>query len=90
MLALATGWTERTIGDGISDAFRRACHHALYARAVSADLAEAQTVAHQAEALDLTEIPTERRAAVRTIRAVATGRMADVRASLGLDEGDDG
>ena len=91
MLALATGWTEHVIGgdgpDGITDDFRRACHHALYARVVAADLAEAEDLARQAEAIDLTTIPTARRSAVRKIRAEAAAQAAAVRARLGLTDG---
>lgn len=37
MLALATGWTQAVIGEGISDDFRRACHWALYIKTLVGD-----------------------------------------------------
>ncbi len=94
MLALATGWTEQIIAGegpaGITDDFRRACHHALYARALARDLSEADQVATQAEAIDLTTIPTAGRSEVRKLREVATTRRGLLRALMGLDEADDG
>ncbi len=89
MLALATGWTQRIIAgegpDGISDEFRRACHVALWARALREPLAEAERVARQADAIDLTRIPTEQRAAVRRTREIAAQAIAGLRAGMGLD-----
>ncbi len=92
MLALATGWTEQVIaGDGpagITDDFRRACHHALYARALTKDLSEADQVATQAENIDLTTIPTAGRPEVRKLREVATTRRDLLRALMELDDDD--
>lgn len=86
MLALRTGWTDRTLADGITDDFRRACHHALYAEALAGDLAEARAMSERAEAIEITAIPTSERAALRTIRASSAGRLASLRGLLGLDD----
>lgn len=87
MLALRTGWTDRTIADRISDDFRRACHHALYAETLAPDLAAAREVLGRVDALDITEVPTAKRADLWAVQDLATKQVAALRTLLRL-EGD--
>ncbi len=86
MLALRTGWTDRTIAEGITDEFRRACHHALYAEAVADDYHAAKRVAEKADELDITTVPTAQRAALRSARNAVAVELAETRRLLGLDD----
>lgn len=86
MLALRTGWTDRTIADGISDDFRRACHHALFAERLTADLSEITRIAASVEEIDITTIPTARRRAVRRTSDIVAAEGARLRALMGLDD----
>lgn len=85
-LALRTGWTEDTILDGISDEFRRACHHAMYVEHAAADLAEARELASKASSIDVTDLPTAERSAARVAIAGALEHYAALRRAFGLDE----
>lgn len=85
MLALRTGWTDRTIADGIGDDFRRACHAALYAELLAERLTEARQLFERADAIDITTIPTDRRSAIRAAQQSSGAVIAYLRASMGLD-----
>ena len=87
MLALRTGWTDHTIADGITDDFRRACHHAMYAELIGARYLETRRLVEQAESVDITTIPTSGRAALRTMRQALGADLTMSAALLGLDDG---
>lgn len=76
MLALATGWTDETIATGISDRFRRACHHALFAQA----LAEVKQSHVDVLAVDDAKLPAKVRAAVGHSKLIAQQAIATVTA----------
>jgi hypothetical protein len=87
MLALRTGWTDRTIADGITDDFRRACHHALYAEHLAAPYHEAQQLAKRVADVDITEVSTKHRAAIRSAQKAVAHELAVTRRALGLTDG---
>lgn len=88
MLALRTGWTPDVIGGdgpgGVSDAFRRAAHFALYAERLAPVLAEdTQTLAMRPEDVD-----APFRARLNKARERAHERTTVIRTLLLLDPGD--
>lgn len=84
MLALRTGWTERTIGEEISDDFRRACHHALFAERLASPLSYWRGERTRLEGIDLTRVPTEERSRLRYDRIQAVVNVGYLEAALGL------